>query len=275
MPDEPVVAVETPPVAPPPEPAVALDPTGVPWENRVAEWKRKAETEAGLNEQYKVALGQLQQQRQVTPPAPVTDDLDELGKQFDEPTKKYVTGLIQREARKIAEETGYKFVSQAAVQNELQADPEIMAEARSQYAALNTNPLWARADDVLKQEHAVAAAKNVVLGRRNGKATQTQTKEAQFAAERGMAAAAGVPRTAGSPPPPETSKEQFVKDFMADPESRDAFSMAYGRHLNPDSPEGQKAFKEAAEIAYNEGRGGGFWGGKARVAINILGEGKQ
>lgn len=272
MPDETVVqTTETPPPETPPTPE-ATDSNGVPWKNRVAEWERKAKEAEALNEQYKVALGQLTQQRQAAPnPAPVTDDLEELGKQFDEPTKKFVVGMIQREARKIAEETGYKFVSQANVQTELQADPEILKEAQSQYAALATNPLWRNADDVLKQEKAVDAAKAVVLARRMAAGKQTQTEQARQQAERELAAGGNLPGTRGSPTQQPKSKEEYIKTFMADQQNIADFRTAYGRRLDPFSPEGQKAFREAAEIAYNTGPAG-MWGGKSAVAMRVLRE---
>lgn len=265
-----------PPIAPsPPEPPAppqdALDPDGVPWKNRVSEWQRKAQEAEALVENYKVALGAQTQQRQTAPPAPVPDNLDELEKQFDEPTRRYIDQKIRRVAQEVAEQTGYKFVSQAGVQNELQADPEIAQEAQKQYQALATNPLWARADDVLKQEHAVTAAKAVVNARRMSKGRETQTEEARREAERALANGASLPGTRGASPPQPKTKEEYIKTFMADAQNVADFRTAYGRKLDPFSAEGQKAFREAAEIAYDVGPKG-MWGGKTAVATRILEE---
>lgn len=273
MPDETVVqTTETPPKETPP-PVEAVDERGVPYKNVAAEAQRKLDEANTLNEQYKVALGQLTQQRQAAPPAPVqvSDDLDELEKQFDEPTRKYIDRKVTRIATEIAERTGYKFVSQAGVQTAMSEDAEVAQEARQQYAALATNPLWANMPDVNKQEKAVDAAKAVVLARRLSKGKEAQTEQVRQQAERELAAGGNLPGTRGSPTQQPKSKEEYIKTFMADQQNIADFRTAYGRKLDPFSPEGQKAFREAAEIAYDVGPAG-MWGGKTAVATRILRE---
>ncbi len=281
MSDDPnVPPVEIPPNPPPPQ--EALDESGVPWKNRVAEWERKAKEQEALNEQYRIALG-AQQPRQA-PSAPVVLDDDELFNDqeylaveqgFTPDVQKLIrTGLKRiggRIADRAAKRTGYEFVSQAGVQNEMQ-DSEVAQEARQQYAALANNPLWSQVPDVLKQEHAVAMAGKIVNARRVSKGQTTQTEEARVAAERALAGGASLPNSRGGAPPAQPkSREEYVKQFISDPQNIADFRTAYGRALDPNSEKGQKAFREAAEIAYDVGPKG-MWGGKTAVATRILEE---
>jgi hypothetical protein len=123
----------------------------------------------------------------------------------------------------------------------------------------------------LKQEHAVAAAKNVVLARRKAAGSQADAEKARQEAEEALKNNASLPGTRGPVPQQPKSKEEYIKAFMADAQNIADFRMAYGRKLDPFSAEGQKAFREAAEIAYDTGPAG-MWGGKTAVAARILQE---
>jgi len=269
MPEEPnAPVVETPPPETPPA-IDAVDESGVPYKNRAAEFERKFKEQEELNRQYQIALGAQQRQQAPVAPVAVSDDLDELEKQFDEPTRKYIDRKIRKVAAEVAEQTGYKFVSQAGVQNELQSDPEIMQEAQRQYQALATNPLWRSADDVLKQEKAVDAAKAVVFARRAAKGKETQTEEARVAAERALANGASLPGTRGAPPQQPTNREEAIKAFMANPEKQAMFEKMSG--VDPNTEAGKRRFRRAAEIDFDT-HPSEYWGGKTRVAINVMQE---
>jgi hypothetical protein len=283
MADEEVVKVEDkPPDSSPPEPT---DESGVHWKNRVAEWQRKAQEaeeraaqQEKLNQAYQIALGQRQA---AANPAPVADEQDEM---FNDPEylavekdftpdvqklirtgfKRIVPRLAQREARRVGDE----IMSQASVQSELQ-DQEILAEAQKQYAALATNRLWSSAPDVLKQEHAVAAAKNVVLARRKAAGSQSDAEKARREAEEALKATASLPGTGGGAPPRPTNRDEFIKNFVANPEKRALFQKMTG--VDPDSEAGKKRLRRAAEIDFETGPAG-YWGGKTGVAIGVLKE---
>jgi hypothetical protein len=285
MPEE--VVEQKPPETPPETPAEPLDERGVPYKNRVAELERKLQEEKDEKLRYMQVLGQQRTQQPQPQPSyqqTASNADDEL---FNDPeylqveagmtedSKRFVrTGLKrigERIAERVAERVGYKFLSNAQVQNDLSADVEIQKEAQAQYQALFTNPLWARADDVLKQQQAVTAAKAVVNARRLAAAQKTQADKQNFDANRDMAGAANLPRTGGGQPQPTgDEKKKFIESFIANEENIATFRHM-DRHFDPNTELGKKRLLETAEEAWL-GRGGQFWGGKTKAAINALKE---
>lgn len=239
-----------PPVEDAPQPeAESLDDRGVPLKNRIAELERKLGEKDSTLQQYQQLLGQFA--TQAKPPVDTATASDPLESQFDETTRKYVEAVAERKARKIAEETGYKMMSQAVRQTTLSEDSELLKEAQSQYQQLKSNPIWSNADDNLIQEHAVAQAKSVVTERR-----------------RVNPAAPGQPVPRNSRPslprtgpinydtaPVVNEKEKYINDFIKQPEYRSLIRKGLTEHgrLDPDSPLGQKVLKELAEDEWTNG----------------------
>ena len=151
----------------------ALDPRGVPYKNTVAELERKLNEAAAINQQYQTVLGERQAQQQ-TQPQPVaqpvkTGDDDILG-QYSDQDRKAIEIIARKVANEAAEQTGYRFMQQATLQNDLADNTELMEEARKQYGLFKQNQYWAKQDDLLIQDRAVAEAKNVLLAKKSAAA---------------------------------------------------------------------------------------------------------
>lgn len=248
MPDEPD------PNAPPPEtpPAEeALDPTGVPWKNRVAEAQRKAEEAearrqevAQENERYRQELGRVRTQPQ--PPAEAArtaKTLDEMEGTFDAPTRQYLQELrkhFETVAKQTAEQTGYGLMTDVSHTTVLQQDAELLEETKRQMALLNNNPLWVNADDRLKRDRAIEGAKAVLNAKRAAKPPAPTTPPP-----------GNLPPThRGAPQPTPDDKQAFLAEWKAEPENVKMFNMFY-RGTDINSPEGQKLYNTVAEEAWN------------------------
>ena len=156
------VATDTPPVEP-------LDARGVPYKNTVAELERKLSESASLNQQYQTVLGERQAQQQaqaVAAPVKPSGDDDVLS-QYSDQDKQAIRILAKQVAKEEAEQTGYRFMQQATLQNDLADNTELMEEARKQYGLFKQNQYWAKQDDLLIQDRAVAEAKNVLLAKKS------------------------------------------------------------------------------------------------------------
>ena len=221
--------------APPATPAI--DGSGVPWENRAAEYKRKLEEANNQNLLYQQELGRL------TAPAPPVP-ADDGSSQYPESDRNFVRRLAQEEARKIA----YEMVRNAQVAQET-SDPEVQHEAQAEYQALLRNPLYGGLADDAKQMLAVKSAQLKIL---NAKWAGVQkTKADAEAQERARLDASGatLPGTSpGGQPQTGQSKEEYIKAFMADPEQLAYLRTMY--KLDPDSPEGQAKLRRTAEFGW-------------------------
>ncbi|KKL61164.1 hypothetical protein LCGC14_2198020, partial [marine sediment metagenome] len=116
-----VPATDTPPAEP-------LDARGVPYKNTVAELERKLSEAAAINQQYQTVLGERQAQQQAqavaTPVKPSGDD-DVLA-QYSDQDKQAIRILAKQVANEAAEQTGYRFMQQATLQNDLADNTELM-----------------------------------------------------------------------------------------------------------------------------------------------------
>jgi hypothetical protein len=241
----PVVITDTPPAEP-------LDARGVPYKNTVAELERKLKEKEELNTQYQTVLGQYQAQQQqvqtqtqaVTQPAKAGDD-DILG-QYSEQDRKAIEIIAARVARTEAEKTGYRFVQQAAHQNVLADNSELMEEARKQYSTFKQNQVWAQVDDILVQDRAIAEAEKVLLAKKNVAASQQAVTDAN----RQGAASANLPNTSGQSVEPPEDKEAWVKKWKEQWENV-AMMKKFHRGVEQNSPEWIKLFQEYAEEAWN------------------------
>jgi hypothetical protein len=233
-------------------PAEPLDARGIPFKNTVAELERKLKEKEELNTQYQTVLGQYQAQQQqaqtqtqaVTQPAKTGDD-DILG-QYSEQDRKAIEIIAARVARTEAEKTGYRFVQQAAHQNALADNTELMEEARKQYSAFKQNQVWAQVDDILVQDRAIAEAEKVLLAKKNVAASQQAVTDAN----RQGAAGANLPNTSGQSVETPEDKEAWVKKWMQQWENISMFKK-FERGVDINSPEGQKLFKGYADEAWN------------------------
>ena len=204
--------------------------------------KRKLDEQATLNAQYQQALGQLSQARQ-TPPA----QGDDLESQFDEPTRKYVNTTAEKIAQRIAEQTAYRMITRAQMTQELQSDPEIQQAANQEFNLINQNPLFSPMPQEAKEALAIANAKSRILQGRLDAAKKGSTAQALADAAAAQAAGATLPGTGGTPPP-QGNKDQFIKEFIVDPQQRSFVKKMH--KLDPDSPEGQAKLKSVAEYAW-------------------------
>ena len=243
MPDEPIVPVPEalPEPAPPPEP---VDEAGIPYKNRLAEYERKLAEANDREQRYMAALGQQRQQ------SPAVDPDADLESRFDDTTRKYVNRVVEKRATEIAENIGYKMMTQVNHTNILSANQELMEEARKSYQSLKANPLWSKVDDVLVQDRAITEARLNLATKQKAAQTAQQTQQATMDASRAQAAGATLPGTSGAPTQLASDKEKFIKEFMADPENRSWITK--GDRIDPDSPEGQKLLRETAELNWKE-----------------------
>ncbi len=232
-------------------PTEPLDARGVPYKNTVAELERKLKEQGELNTQYQTVLGQYQAQQQ-TQPQPVaqpvkTGDDDVLG-QYSDQDRKAIEIIAGRVARQAAEETGYRFVQQAQHQNELADNTELMEEARKQYGLFKQNQYWAKQDDLLIQDRAIAEAKNVLLAKKSATANQQAVTDANRAAAQG----ATLPNTSGQSAVVETKedREAWINKWQQQWENV-AMMKKFHRGVEQGSPEWQKLFREYAEEAWN------------------------
>ncbi len=229
----------------------ALDPRGVPYKNTVAELERKLKEQGELNTQYQTVLGQYQAQQQ-TQPQPVaqpvkTGDDDILG-QYSDQDRKAIELIARKVANEAAEQTGYRFMQQATVQNDLADNTELMEEARKQYGLFKQNQYWAKQDDLLIQDRAVAEAKNVLLAKKSAAANQQAVTDANRAAAQG----ATLPNTSGQSAVVETKedREAWINKWQQQWENV-AMMKKFHRGVEQGSPEWLKLFREYAEEAWN------------------------
>jgi len=219
----------------------AVDERGVPYKNLVAELERKLGEAAEQNTKYQQALGYYAQQYQAPAPqpAPVAEDVEA---RFDEPTKKFVTQVAAREAKRIA----YELVTQANAQQNIGNDQEIQQEATRWYQALKVNPLYSTDSDIKVWDRAVAEARVSVLGRR----MEAASKATAAATVRDAAAATQLPPTRGNNEPSATDRDKFIAEFIKDDENRRMVRKL--DRVDPDSEEGQRLLKETAELNWRE-----------------------
>ena len=237
------VATDTPSAEP-------LDARGVPYKNTVAELERKLNEAASLNQQYQTVLGerQAQQQAQVQPtPAKPSGDDDVLSNYSDQ-DKQAIRILAKQVAKEEAEQTGYRFMQQATLQNDLADNTELMEEARKQYGLFKRNQYWAKQDDLLIQDRAVAEAKNVLLAKKGAAASAQALTDANRAGAQG----ATLPNTSGQSAVVETKedREAWINKWQQQWENV-AMMKKFHRGVEQGSPEWQKLFREYAEEAWN------------------------
>lgn len=245
MPEEPNPNV---PPAPPPEPppppppeVEAVDADGVPYKNRAAEFQRKYEE----SERAKEALLQAIQNRNAPPaPEPAKAGIDDILKQYKPEDQTALRALYQAavtEAEQRARNVGYSLMTKVSLQSLIQQNPAIKAEAEKIYPTLKANPFWANISDEQLEAMAIQQAAAAVQARQPGSPAPQPVNLPQ---NRG----GGQPPAAGDP------KEKFIKDWMANEENRGVFQQMYRGKLTLESDAGQKALREAAEIAYQEGQ---------------------
>ena len=120
-----------------------------------------------LLQQYQVALGNVtQQQTQVAPKKEET-----TADPYEPGTREYITGIVQKEAKRIVDEKAAQMVTNADIQTRLGDDKQVLGEAQKEYAALKQNPAFANLPDYAIQAIAVDRAKSSVL---EVKSTQLQ-----------------------------------------------------------------------------------------------------
>ena len=227
----------------------ALDPRGVPYKNTVAELERKLNEAAAINQQYQTVLGERQAQQQVqAQPAPVKTVDDDVLSQYSDQDRKAIEIIARKVANEAAEQTGYRFMQQATLQNDLADNTELMEEARKQYGLFKQNQYWAKQDDLLIQDRAVAEAKNVLLAKKSAAANQQAVTDANRAAAQG----ATLPNTSGQSAVVETKedREAWINKWQQQWENV-AMMKKFHRGVEQGSPEWQKLFREYAEEAWN------------------------
>ncbi|MDP2734712.1 MAG: hypothetical protein Q8P12_00735 [bacterium] len=267
--------VETPlaPEAPPePQPpSEALDETGVPYKNRVAELQRRLEAEQGLNQRYQQALGQ-ERRPQAPPPATQSGayflEVNGQKHEFDAAS----VALVRKLAEEIADQKANSIVGRAQLSNEV-SDTEVRAEAENIYRnEVLSNQFYASWNDDAKQAIAIKEARARVFQKRYEAAKKGTLSKAQAEAAQVQAAGASLPGTSGTASPSQTSKEQYIKEFIkenqTDPGKVKIFRSFY-QGLDPLSAEGIEKLKRSAEMAY----GGLEFGGKTGAAIEHLSRG--
>lgn len=251
MADEPnPTVVETPPPETPQVPAV--DEGGVPYLNRFKEQERKAmEAEARataaeqMNERYMAALGNARGNPQPTPAAAPSNPMERIAQHlsvYQPQDRNALVGAIQEainiavaDADKRTEAYSYKLLTRMSHQQQLQ-DPELMQEAQKAYQVISQNPMWAGAADELKQDRAIAEARAVLAVKKGVQPNPS-----------------GGPQTLPGTSPQRTTpqvpdREKFIQQFVGSEENRSVY-----RHMtrkDPDSAEGKKAMREAAEIEF-------------------------
>lgn len=243
MPDPEVVTppVETPPAEPTPDPKIAeLERQLQDLRQQAEQLQQQAQTAAQLNERYAAELGAA---RAAAPPAEIVDEIDQALSAYQPQDraalKSAFTAAITRavtEAEKRAEKVGYRMLTQAHHQQQLQ-DPELLAEAQKAYQVLQQNPLWAGASEELKRDRAIAEAR------------------ANLAVKKAAPVNGGAPQTLPTTgaPRPQTSvpdREKFIKEFVASEASRNLFRHMYKK--DPDSEEGKRRMRRAAELKWEE-----------------------
>jgi hypothetical protein len=239
------VPTETPP---PPSPADAVDESGVPWKNRLAELGRKLDVERReleaqrqLNLQYQQVLGQ----RQGQPPAPVPTEKKNWSEVFDPDALAAVKELATEQARQVA----FSMLARARVNQEIGEDPKVRELAQQQYAALVADPYYGQHSVEILEELAVARARNLLTDQQRKATTAQNQQTAVQQANQSLLGATSLPsttRTDGSTP--SQTQEEFVKKWIADPNNRDDCQRLW--RVSPDSPEGQKHLRGAAEWAF-------------------------
>ena len=271
MADEPNpnVPPQDPPPAPPPETIEAVDERGVPYKNVAAEMQRKLQE---VEQQKQALLDAIQASRQPVPADPPKTGIQEILKQYKPEDQAALMGLFNEavaEAERRARTVGYTMMTEVGVQTELQKDPEVLKEAQAAYQRLKAHPAFSGSSDLQLQYTALQEAKAAVAARRP--------------AGGGLPPPVNLPgnRGGGAPPPSGDPKEKFVKDWMADSENRAVFQSMYRGKFTLESEAGQKALKEAAEIAYSESQkqipyfGSNSVVGKAALSILNQAKGAQ
>ena len=237
-------------------PAEPVDDRGIQLSNVVAEWKRKYEEQAQLNERYQTLLGQQMAQQQQPAQQPPQDDDPEAF--FDSATGKNIKRLIEREA--------YRLMGRAQLAQEV-SDPEVHKLASQEYQLINQNPLYASFDNTAKEALAISNAKAKIWQAKAEAATKAGT-DAQLAdAARQQAGGASLPGTSrgGESPGEPQNQEEYIKQYIAETladEKRSKIFQNFYR-LDPRSKEGQEKLRRAAIEAYK----GIEFGGKTGVAI--------
>jgi len=175
-----------------------------------------------------------------------------------------VRTVAEQIAREQATHIKHQTLTEMRLQQELAADAELLPEARNQYALLGNDPMWAGANDTLKQQFALSQAKSTLLDKRMKAQVATQTQAATFAASRNQAAASSLPGTGGAPLLG-TDKESYIKNWMSDPTNVRMFR-SFERGVDPNSPEGLAKFRSYAENAWTPT----VFGGSVAAAMNHI-----
>ena len=265
MPDEPNVAPASdagtvPPAALPPAlPTSELEPLKA----KVSELERTLLETKAQNQQYQEYLGRVvaaqQTQTQLKP------DTQPLESKFDEETRVFV----QQTAEKAAERIAYGLVNRAQLAQELGQAPDLQREAQGQFNAINSNPFYASWNPEAKEALAVERAKVAVLQRARTGQQQADAKKLADAAAQAQAGNATLPGTSGSGQAAPSDKEEYIKQWMADPQNQDIF---YRFHrIRALSPEGKDEFRKTAEAAAE----GVMFGGAVGQALEILSGGNR
>ena len=217
--------------APPPEP---VDESGVPYRNRVAEMKRKLEEQEALNRRYQIEMGAMQQRYQAPPekkPEP---------QWADEDSRILVERAVEKKANEI--------MQRAQISQQLN-DPELNTLAQQEYAQIINNPIYANLSDIDKQEKAVDRATIKLLRGKQQTVALQNTQQVLAQAAQAQAAGASLPGTGGGGPiSPADDKARFIKKFMEDDIQRTMVREYWD--TDPDSEEGQKHLRGAAERAF-------------------------
>lgn len=275
MPEPEVQQVETPPVeTPPPPPVEAVDASGVPYKNRAAEWERKAREAEEDRERYRVELGRRaaeEQARAAAQPKPAST-IEQLKAKYDPEQLAAIQQIAREIAREEAQNTGHQFVTRASIETELQ-DKELFTEAQQQYAQVNQNPMWARVDEVLRQQHAIEKAKAVIRERKLQAASKGAGDTALEEARRAQAAGAGLP-SGGTPmgggTPSGNKREDYIKQFKGNEENLMWHrKICRDMRIDVNSKEGQDLLNGAAEEAFNTPLAQ-MYGGKTKAALDVL-----
>jgi len=241
MTDEVQPTVTPPETPPPPPPADAVDESGVPWKNRLAELGRKLDEERRLNQQYQQVLGQRQAPAQ--PPAqPGKKNWEEV---FD-PTslaavREMATEIANQEAKKVA----FSMLARARVNQDIGEDPKLRELAQGEYAALTSDPYYSQHATEILEELAVSRARNKLSAQQHQAQTAQNQQAAVQAANQSLLGASTLPGTQRTEPGTGQGKDDYIKKFMADPDQHKFLKSMY--QLDPLSPEGQKKLREVAE----------------------------
>ncbi len=221
-----------------------------------------SETQA-QNRQYQEYLGRFVAQQQAQgQPKPADAPLES---KFDDETRVFV----QQTAEKAAEKIAYGLVNRAQLAQELSQTPDLQREAQGQFNAISSNPFYASWNPEAKEALAVERAKVAVLQRARTGQQQADAKKLADAAAQAQAGNATLPGTSGSSPTSAGDKEEYIKQWMADPQNQDIF---YRFHrIRALSPEGKDEFRKTAEAAAE----GIMFGGAVGQALEILSGGNR